>query len=287
MRCAVVVPLLNEEAHLPTFLASVDAQERRPDRLVLVDDGSTDASGALCDAFAASRPWVSVLRRPPQPPRKDRLAGAPELAAFLWAVERLDEPWDVVAKMDADLELAPGHVARVLEGFEEDPGLGIAGVYLSVVEPDGSLLVERHPPDHVRGPTRFYRRACFEAISPIPVILGWDGADEVRARAQGWRTRSFALEGRPTLHLRPTGLHDGRLRARARWGLCAYAVGAHPLGVVAAAALQMRRRPWLLGGLAYLWGWLDAARRGVPRAPADIRAAKRAEQMRRLLRAEL
>jgi glycosyltransferase involved in cell wall biosynthesis len=291
MRCVVVVPLLNEEAHLPTFLASLDGQTRRPDLAVLVDDGSTDASPALCEDFAASRDWVTVLRRPPRPPRRDRLAEAPELAAFLWALERMEEPWaatgipepwDVVAKMDADLDLAPDHFVAVLAAFEADPGLGMAGAYLSVVEPDGALRTERHPPEHVRGPTRFYRRACFEAIAPIPVILGWDGADEVRARARGWRTRSLELEGRPTVHLRPTGMHDGRLRARARWGLCAYAVGAHPLGVVAAAGHQMRQRPWVLGGLAYVWGWLDARRRGVPRAPADIRAAKRAEQLRRV-----
>jgi biofilm PGA synthesis N-glycosyltransferase PgaC len=282
MRCVVVVPLLNEEAHLPAFLASLDAQTRRPDHAVLVDDGSTDASPALCDAFAAEREWVTVLRRPPRPPQRDRLAQAPELAAFLWGVEQLREPWDVVAKMDADLDLAPDHFAAVLAAFEADPGLGMAGVYLSVVELDGVLRTERHPPEHVRGPTRFYRRACFEAIAPIPVILGWDGADEVRARARGWRTRSLELEGRPTIHLRPTGMHDGRLRAQARWGLCAYAVGAHPLGVAAAAGHQMRRRPWVLGGFAYVWGWLDARRRRVPRAPADIRAAKRAEQLRRL-----
>src|SRR3954447_13846617 len=83
MRCVVVVPFLNEEAHLPTFLSSLDAQTRRPDRAVLVDDGSTDGSAGLCEAFAAGGGWVTVLRRPPRPPRRDRLAEAPELAAFL------------------------------------------------------------------------------------------------------------------------------------------------------------------------------------------------------------
>ena len=51
--------------------------------------------------------------------------------------------------------------------------------------------------------------------------------------------------------------------------------------MLGAAALQARGRPWLLGGVAYLWGWLDARRRRVPRAPLDIRRAKRAEQRRR------
>ena len=281
MRCVVIVPFLNEAAHIGTFLRSLAAQSRRPDRVVLVDDGSTDDSPATAAAFAAAHDWATLMRRPPRPPGRDRLAGAPELAAFLWAAEQVGEDHDVLVKMDADLELAPDHFARVLRGFEEDPQLGMAGVYLSARDADGRLYTERHPVDHVRGPTRFYRRACFEQIAPIPVMLGWDGADEVRARAHGWRTRSFVLDGAPTLHLRPTGMQDGRLRACARWGLCAYAVGAHPLGVLGAAALQARGRPWLLGGVAYLWGWLDARRRRVPRAPLDIRRAKRAEQRRR------
>ena len=282
MRCVVIVPFLNEAAHIGTFLRSLAAQSHRPDRVLLVDDGSTDASPEIAAAFAAAHPWASLLRRPPRPPEKDRLTGAPELAAFLWAAERAGDDHDVLVKMDADLELAPHHFARVLRGFTEDPRLGMAGVYLSARGADGRLYIERHPADHVRGPTRFYRRTCFEQIAPIPVMLGWDGADEVRARAHGWRTRSFLLEGTPTLHLRPTGLQDGRLRACARWGLCAYAVGAHPLGVLGAAALQARRRPWVLGGLAYVWGWLDAHRRHVPRAPLDIRRAKRTEQRRRV-----
>jgi len=281
MHCATIVPFLNEEAHIGTFLESLDAQTRRPDRLILVDDGSDDRSPAIAEAFADERGWATVLRRDARAEQRDRLVDAPELAAFLWAVEKLEDDFDVLVKMDADLKLAPRHFERVLDAFAADPGLGMAGVYLHVAGPSGKLRLERHPPEHVRGPTRFYRRACLEDIGPIPRMLGWDGADEVRARARGWRTRSLMLEGEPSIHLRPTGSHDGRLRARSRWGLCAYAVGSHPVGVLAAAALQVRHRPWVLGGLAFAWGWLHAWLRGAPRAPLDVREAKRAEQRAR------
>jgi biofilm PGA synthesis N-glycosyltransferase PgaC len=281
MRCLAIVPFLNEAAYMGTFLASLDAQTRRPDRLILVDDGSTDRSAEIADRFA-ERPWATVMRRPPRPPGKDRLVGAPELAAFLWAAAQVCKDHDVLVKMDADLRLAPTHFERVMTAFADDPRLGMAGVYLSAMAPSGRLRIERHPVEHVRGATRFYRRECFDDIQPIPQILGWDGADEVRARARGWRTRSLPLGRESTLHLRPTGSHDGRLRARARWGACAYAVGAHPVGVLAAAVLQARQRPWVIGGLAYGWGWLDARRRGLPRAPLDIRRAKAAEQRLRL-----
>jgi biofilm PGA synthesis N-glycosyltransferase PgaC len=280
--CLVIVPFLNEGAYLPTFLASLDAQTRRPDRVVLVDDGSTDDSPRIAGAFCAERPWAVVRRRPPRPAAKDRLRGAPELEAFLWALSEESGDYDVVAKMDADLKLSSRHVETVLAAFAADPRLGMAGTYLSSRDDAGRLRVERHPADHVRGPTRFYRRICLGDVLPLPVTLGWDGADEVRARARGWRTRSLHIAGEPSLHLRPTGGHDGRLRAHARWGECAYAVGQHPLGVAAGAVLRMRDRPQIAGGLAYWVGWASAPLRGVERMPEDIRRAKRAEQRERI-----
>ncbi len=176
--------MLNEAVHLPRFLASCDAQTRRPERLLLVDDGSSDGSVELCEAFAAPRAWVETLRRPARPASKDRLRGAPELVAFLWALEERGGDEEVVVKMDADLELSPGHFALVLGALEADPGLGMAGTYLTARAPDGSQYREEHAEQHVRGPTRFYRRRCFEDVSPLPPLLGWDGADEVRARAR-------------------------------------------------------------------------------------------------------
>ncbi len=280
----MIVPFLDEERYLPTFLESMDAQRRRPQLLVLVDDGSTDASGELALAFAGERDWVRYERRPPREQRGDRLVGAPELSAFLWAHERLGADYDVVAKMDADLRLANDHVDCVLAAFEDDRGLGMAGTYLYSDDGSGRLRRERHPAYHVRGPTRFYRQHCLVDISPLPVMLGWDGGDEVRARDRGWHTRSVDVGGRPSVHLRPTGSHDGRLRAYRRWGLCAYAVGAHPLAVAAGAAARLRDRPQVLGSLAYLWGFVDARLRHAPRLPEDIRRAKRREQTRALRR---
>lgn len=247
-----------------------------------MDDGSTDGSTEIALEFAKNRDWAAVRRRPERKLGADRLHGAPEFAAFLWGVERLDGSDEILVKMDADLELAPTHFETVLRAFAEDPRLGIAGTFLRAADGQGRLRTETHPREHVRGPTRFYRRACFDAISPLPVVMGWDGADEVRARARGWRTRSVDLPGEQTVHLRPTGAQDGRLRAHLRWGACAYAVGHHPLGVLAGGVVRSRNRPPILSGLAYVGGWLTAPLRDVARAPLDIREAKRQEQLARL-----
>jgi biofilm PGA synthesis N-glycosyltransferase PgaC len=279
------VPFLDEERHLPVFLASVDSQSRLPDRLLLVDDGSTDGSLEVASTFARGREYAEVVERPPQPRGADRLSGAAEYKAFQWAVARLGGAYDLLAKLDADLDLTPETFAELERRFEANERLGVAGVYLSVKSDDGRTLREPCPPYHVRGATKFYRRRCLEEISPVVPILGWDTIDETAARMRGWRSMSFTAPGGDPIHLRPVGGADGQLRAYRRWGACAWAAGFHPAWVALGAVRRAGRRPLLLGGASYLAGWALAAARRLPRAPADVRAHLRREQLSRIRRA--
>jgi biofilm PGA synthesis N-glycosyltransferase PgaC len=282
MRLIVIIPFLNEADLLPRLLASIERQTRLPDRLMLVDDGSSDGSGELAAAFADRRPYALVLRRPPRGVERDRLAGAAELQSFTWALAQLDEPWDVVAKLDADLDLNPRHFEVVVETMQGDAGLGIAGACLADVAEDGTTTRFPVPPWHVRGATKFYRRECLEEISPIPAHLGWDMIDEVKARRAGWRTESLSLPEGDTLHLRPTGQHDGRLRAYRRWGTCAWGYGAHPAFVLLGSIKRSRRRPFVVGGVLYSLGYLEAALRRHPRIDRDVRKYLHREELQQV-----
>lgn len=283
MHILAIVPFLDEEALLPAFLESVEAQTRRPDRLVLVDDGSTDASFEIAREFAGRHGWAAALRRGVVGERRgDRLAAANELTAFLWAVDRAEGGWDVVAKLDADLRLTPRTVETIAAELERHPGLGMAGSYLSEVDGRGKLGRLRIRPEHVHGATKFYRRECFEAISPLPAILGWDTIDEVKARLAGWETRSFAMPDGDPLHMRMRGGHDGLLRGYRRWGECAWAMGEHPLHVVLHGFQRMSEPPRVLSGLNYVAGWASAGARRLPRAEPEVRAAVRRDQLERI-----
>jgi biofilm PGA synthesis N-glycosyltransferase PgaC len=280
----VVVPFLNERQLLGELLGSLEAQDRPPDHLVLVDDGSDDGSLELAEAFAARHANATVLRRPRRDQAPDRLERANELLAFQWAIEQLSATGDIVAKLDADLRLPPCALAVIERHLEEDSSLGIAGAFLAEQRPDGTRHRIRIGPGHVHGATKFYRRACFEQISPLPAILGWDTIDELRARRAGWRTASFALPTGDPLHLRPRGARDGILRAFRRWGVCAYAYGEPPLIAGVQSLRQMREQPLVLSGISYGLGYAGAALRRAPRAEPELRAYVRAEQFRRLRR---
>lgn len=278
MRVVLIVPFLNESQCLPTLLASLAAQERRADRLVLVDDGSSDGSRELAETFASSVEGTTVLQRRPQDRLRDRLQDASEYAAFHWALEQLDDDWDVVAKLDADLDLPTRALQEIEQALQQDERLGLVGTYLQEAGPTGAMARIRIPPEHVHGATKFYRRQCWEQIAPVPTILGWDTIDERTARRMGWRTASLALSQGDPVHLRPRGSYDGALRAFRRFGRCDYAVGEPPLLVAALAVRHARQASSLLPGLHYAIGYVDAAARRARRADPATRAHTRREE---------
>jgi glycosyltransferase involved in cell wall biosynthesis len=284
MRIAIVAVFLNEERYLPDFLDSLAQQARPPDRVVLVDDGSTDGSAAVADRFAAEHPWAEVLRRPMRAPEPDRLASASVWTAFQWAAGRLlaGDDYDVIAKVDADLRLTPRTVAEVEAALVADSALGLTGPYLAEAGADGRLKRLRWRPEHVGGAVKFYRRECWEQVYPLPPLLNLDMMDEVKARSRGWRTASFECSDGDPLHLRPHGTHDGTLRGYRRWGRGDYVSGSHPLLVAFVGLQRLPQYPPVVGSLNYFAGWAAAALRRSPRFDPALRALRRQEQLERV-----
>lgn len=60
---SVIVPVYNVEKYLPKCMDSILSQDHRALQVILIDDGSTDGSGAICDEYAARDPRVTVIHQ--------------------------------------------------------------------------------------------------------------------------------------------------------------------------------------------------------------------------------
>lgn len=61
---SVIIPVYNVEAYLPQCMDSLLAQDYEQLEVILIDDGSRDESGAICDAYAAKDSRVKVIHQP-------------------------------------------------------------------------------------------------------------------------------------------------------------------------------------------------------------------------------
>ena len=61
---SIIVPVYNVEQYLENCINSVLNQSYRNFQLILVDDGSKDSSGEICDRFAQKDSRVKVIHKP-------------------------------------------------------------------------------------------------------------------------------------------------------------------------------------------------------------------------------
>ena len=60
---SIIIPVYNVEAYLRQCLDSILMQEMTDWEAILVDDGSPDGSGAICDEYAAGDPRIKVFHK--------------------------------------------------------------------------------------------------------------------------------------------------------------------------------------------------------------------------------
>jgi hypothetical protein len=267
----IVSPVRNEAPHIERVVRAVAAQELAPARWVVIDDGSTDGTSEILHRLRAEVPFLEVMAAPlggPAEGARDRLARAAEVRNFNIALERAG--WDGAGythamKLDGDIELPPHYLRVLLERFERDSSLGLAGGVLVEPTPSGETRRIKIPAYHVHGALKCWSRACFTTIGGVQERLGWDTIDETYARMHGYHTRSFSdlVSGAP-----PAGGQRGRrLRGHARHGECAYIAHYAPLWVALRSLKVARRRPLGLSGAAFLYGYARAGARRVEQVP--------------------
>ncbi len=176
LRVVVVVPCLNDATFLAVCLEALAHQTRRPDEVVVVDNGSTDDS-----VDVARHAGVRLARQP--------VRGIWPAAARGYDVAARTA--DVIARLDADSIPPADWVERVAEAFEHDANLdaltGAAQFY------GGSALA------HFAG-VHYYIGGMYAVLTPLfghPPVFGSNFAMRTRL----WRrVRGHVASGDPVIH---------------------------------------------------------------------------------------
>lgn len=119
-----VIPVYNVEAYLPQCLDSILSQTTQVCELVLVDDGSKDNSGSICDQYQQEYKNIKVIHKPNGGLASARNAGLAQAEGAY------------IAFVDSDDYIKPGTVAKLLRWIEETPA-DVCFLELTKVYPDG------------------------------------------------------------------------------------------------------------------------------------------------------
>lgn len=282
-RYILLMPSRNEADLIAHTLDCVIAQTIRPLELVVIDDGSTDATGAIADEYAEKHDWIHVVHRPD---RGSRVVGGGVIEAFNTGLESVQATdYEYLCKLDADLTLQPEYFEWCIGKMEADDTLG--SVSAKVFNPslgDGKLFEEGIIDEQVSGAAKFYRRKAYEDIGGFVQEVMWDGIDFHTCRMKGWKTRSFRDPDIKILHHRLMGSsHKSIYHGRMRWGRGQWFMGTHPIYIFASGVFRMRERPFVLGGLCIIAGYFEGMLKGQPQYEnGDFRKHLHSWQLKRL-----
>jgi poly-beta-1,6-N-acetyl-D-glucosamine synthase len=270
-RYAIVSPARNEARYARRTLESVVSQTLPPTRWLIVDDGSSDETPQILREYARMHDYIQIVQRPD---RGRRSVGSGVMEAFYAGLQHLrPEDYDYLCKLDLDLELPRGYFEELVRRMEANPRMGTcSGKPYYPVEGDvdkgfkGKLISEGVGDEMSVGASKFYRVACFRQIGGLVREVMWDGIDCHTARMKGWMARSWDEPDLRFIHLRPMGSSDkGILTGRMRHGAGQYFMGTTPVFMIASAIFRVTRKPYVVGGMAMLWGYVRSALRSEKR----------------------
>jgi len=226
----------NEEKNLPETLTALKKQTLRLKQVVVVDDGSTDKTGKIAEAFG-----YTVINLPFH---KESFTGRPELAErFNVGLNAITRPLpDYVLIVGADHPLPIHYVEQLVTRMESSKKLVVAS---------GRILGEPYYEDFPRGSGRLVKTWFWKQVSNLqyPVVWCWEEWLCFKAMQLGYKVKCF------TDIVSKVKRSSGKPSSEARgWGKSMYALGYDWKYVFARCVITGLKSPRV--GTNMLMGWI-------------------------------
>jgi glycosyltransferase involved in cell wall biosynthesis len=254
----VISPCRNEAKYMRRTLDSVIGQSARPALWVIVDDGSTDETPEILAEYGRKHDFIKVVRREN---RGHRSVGPGVIEAFYDGYHSVPaDEFKYICKLDLDLDLPPRYFEILIRRMGENPRIGTCSGKPYFLDAKSSKLIsEKCGDENSVGMTKLYRRNCFDQIGGFVRQVMWDAIDGHRCRMLGWIACSWDEPELRFIHLRPMGSSQkGLFAGRMRHGFGQYFMGTGFAYMTASALYRMTRPPYLIGGAAMWWGYMQS-----------------------------
>lgn len=131
---SIIVPVYNTEVYLPRCVDSILAQTFTDFELILVDDGSSDNCGAICDKYAQRDLRTRVIHKENGGVSSARNAGLDSARG------------DIVCFIDSDDYVEQDYLAEIHRAFQNEQA-EIVFFGVNRISQSGELVSELHIPD--------------------------------------------------------------------------------------------------------------------------------------------
>lgn len=164
---SVIIPIYKVESYLRACVDSVLQQSYQQLEVILVDDGSPDSCGAICDAYAAADPRVVVVHR----------SNGGLSAARNSGLERATGQF--ITFVDSDDWVDRETIATYMRLFAEHPELDLieAGVYFSSLGGNctvGQELAPTQKYNQILSQRELFEEFCIRVWNGISLPAAWN-----------------------------------------------------------------------------------------------------------------
>jgi len=253
----VVTPCKDEGDNLPSLIESMSSQTILPLLWLIVDDGSTDKTPEIIKEAQERYPWIESVNTGLS--KRDLGLHFARISRMGFEMaHRISEErglvYSYLSSLDGDQILPDNYYEYLIERFEEDPKLGIAGGGIDYTV-NGTVVESREGENEPSGGNMLIRRECYVECGGIPISYTPDSVLKAKARLRGWKTRRF--EEIRTRETRDAWNAEGYWKGYLMSGKSAYYRNIHPAHAILKALQCTFKRPYYIG-IPYLLGYFGS-----------------------------